>query len=257
MGTGDEPTRRVKTTDTVFEIVETLHELDGASLAELARELDFAKSTIHDHLSTLQAKEYVSRSGDEYSLSLKFLYHGMFAKNRLEISRVGQTVIEELAEQTGEVAWVIVEEHGRAIYLNKAMGERAVQTHAVIGGRGYLHHLASGKTIMAYLPDERVDEIIERHGLPELTPHTVTDRDELEAEFERIEEERIAINDKETVRGLRAAAAPVLKDDQIAGAVTVSGPASRITKERCYDEIKPLLLEAVNEIELRLQYPHN
>lgn len=257
MVAGDELTRRVKTSDTVFEIIEKLHELDGVSLAELATELDFAKSTIHDHLATLEAKEYVIRSGDKYSLSLKFLYHGMFAKNRLDISRVGQPVIEELAAQTDEVAWVVVEEHGKAVYLNKAMGERAVQTHAVIGGRGYLHHLASGKTILAHLPDERVDEIIDRHGLPELTPNTVTDRDELEAEFERIREEEIALNDKETVRGLRAAAAPVRRGDHLVGAITVSGPASRLTKERCYEEIKPLLLEAVNEIELKLQYPHN
>jgi IclR family transcriptional regulator, acetate operon repressor len=257
MMTGDKPTRRVKTTDTVFEIIEMIHELDGASLVELSRELEFAKSTIHDHLATLESKEYVIRSGNEYSLSLRFLYHGMFVKNRLDISHVGQPVIEELAEQTGEVAWIIVEEHGRAIYLNKAMGEKAVQTHAIVGGRGYLHHLASGKAILAYLPDERVDEIIARHGLPELTPHTVTDRDELEAEFERIKEEGIALNDKETVRGLRAAAAPVRKDDLIVGAITVSGPASRMTKNRCYEEIKPLLLEAVNEIELKLQYPHS
>ena len=98
MATRDKPPRRVKTSDTVFDIIETIEELEGASLADLSKELDFAKSTIHDHLSTLESKEYVARDGDQYTLSLKFLKHGMFARNELDVARVGQPVIEELAE---------------------------------------------------------------------------------------------------------------------------------------------------------------
>jgi DNA-binding IclR family transcriptional regulator len=66
-----------------------------------------------------------------------------------------------------------------------------------------------------------------------------------------------AIIDKETVAGLRAIAAPVLGEETIYGAVSVSGPANRLTIERCHDEIEPLLLEATNELELKLQYPPN
>ena len=186
MATGDRPPRRVKTADTVFEIIETLQEMDGASLAELADELDFAKSTLHDHLSTLVAKEYVVKSDDEYSLSLKFLNHGVFVRDNTDIWHAGRPIIEKLADHTGEIAWLIVEEHGRAVYLDKARGERGIQTHAEVGRRGYLHSLASGKLLLAYMPDERVDEIIDRHGLPELTSATITDRDELENELERI-----------------------------------------------------------------------
>ncbi|MFC7216092.1 IclR family transcriptional regulator [Saliphagus sp. GCM10025334] len=255
MTTRDAPKRRVKTSDTVFEIIESLQQMDGATLAELAQELDFAKSTLHSHLATLKDKEYIVKRNGEYTLSLKFLHHGMFAKNHHEISRVGQPVIENLANETGEVAWILVEEHGRAVYLNKAMGENAIQTHASVGGRAYLHHLATGKAIMAYLPEERVEEIIGRHGLPSLTPNTLTDLDDLRDEFEQIREEGVALNDRETVKGLRAIGAPVLDDVTIRGAVCVSGPANRLTINRCYDEIKPLLLEAANEIELKLQYP--
>lgn len=254
MPKNDRSAQKVKTTDTVFEIIMKLHELEKASLAELADQLDFAKSTIHDHLTTLEAKEYLRREGDEYSLSLKFLYHGMSVKNRRDVSRVGQSVIDDLADKTGEVAWTIVEEHGKAVYLNKSMGEKAVQTHARIGGREYLHHLASGKVLLAHLPDERVDEIIERHGLPELTENTITDRDELQAKLEEVYEEGIAMNDKETIQGLRAIAAPVFDGEDVIAAVSVSGPANRLSKQRCREEIKPPLLEAANEIELKLQY---
>lgn len=254
---GKRPNRRVKSTDTLFEIIATLQSMDGATLAELTVELEFAKSTIHSHLVTLEYNEYVVRTDDEYELGLKFFEHGMFVKNTYDIAGVGEPVLETLADETGEVAWLIVEEHGKAVYLDKAMGEKAVQTHASVGGRAQLHHLATGKLILAHLPDERVDEIVDRYGLPELTPHTITDRDELDAELERIRADGIAINDKETVDGLRAIAAPVLGEERIHGAISVSGPANRLTIERCRDEIEPLLLEATNELELKLQYPPN
>lgn len=257
MTTGDGPNRRVKTTDTVVEIVGTLQSMNGATLAELAAELPYAKSTIHSHLATLESNEYVVRREDEYELGLKFLEHGMFVKDTYQISRVGAPILEDLAEETGEVAWTIVEDHGKAVYLDKAMGDNAVQTHARVGGRARLHHLATGKLILAYLPDERVREIIDRHGLPELTPQTITDPAELREELEQIRADGIALNDKETIDGVRAIGAPVLDDGTIVGALCVSGPANRLTVGRCHDEIKPKLLEATNELELTLQYPPN
>lgn len=257
MATRDKPTRRVKTSDTVFEIIETIEEFGGASLAELSNELSFAKSTIHDHLSTLESKEYVVRDGEEYTLGLKFLKHGRFAKNELDISRIGQPVIEELAEKTGEGVWINVEEHGKAVPLAKAMGENGITTHTTVGSREHLHHLASGKLILAYMPDERVEEIIDKHGLPAQTPHTITDVDELRDELRDIREQGVSVNDREAAEGVRSIAAPVLNESEIVGAVCVSGPANRMTDERCYEEIKPLLLEATNEIELKLQYPEN
>ena len=257
MTTGDGPNRRVKTTDTVVEILGTLQSMNGATLAALAAELPLAKSTIHSHLVTLESNEYVVQTGDEYELGLKFLEHGMNVKNNYPISQAGGPILENLATATGEVAWIIVEEHGKAVYLEKAMGDNAVQTHASVGGRARLHHLATGKLILAYLSDERVHEIIDRHGLPELTPHTITDPEELRTELEQIRKDGIALNDRETIDGVRAIGAPVLDDETIAGAVCVSGPANRLTVDRCHDEIKPKLLEATNELELHLEYPPN
>lgn len=257
MATQDKRSRRVKTSDTVFEIVEKIEELGGASLADLSKELSYAKSTIHDHLLTLESKEYVVREDGEYTLGLKFLKHGMFAKGELDISHVGQPVIEELAEKTGEGVWIVVEEHGRAVPLAKAMGEKGITTHTTIGSREHLNHLASGKLILAYMSDERMEEIIDKHGLPEQTPYTITDPDELRDELKDIREEGVAFNNREAATGVRSIAAPVHTGDRIVGAVCVSGPANRMTEERCDQEIEPLLLKATNEIELKLQYPDN
>lgn len=247
--------RGVKTTHTVFEIVELINELDGATLAELSNNMDFAKSTLHDHLRTLEEKEYVVQRDGEYLLGLKFLNHGMFAKKERAVTQPGQEIINQLADKTSEAVWIIVEEHGSAVYLCNANGNNSIRTHAEVGRRSRLHHLAAGKQILAHLPEERVDEIIQRHGLPKLTENTITDPDELKVELEKVRDQQVSYNDQETVNGIRAIAAPVLNGGEFVCAICVSGPANRLTFDRCENDIKPKLLEATNELELRLQYP--
>lgn len=85
----DRSKRRVKTADTLFEILSSLQSMNGATLVELADELEFAKSTIHGHLASLESNEYVIRNDNVYELSHKFLEHGMFVKNNRPISRMG------------------------------------------------------------------------------------------------------------------------------------------------------------------------
>lgn len=137
------------------------------------------------------------------------------------------------------------------------MGEKGITTHTTVSSREYLNHLASEKLILAHMSDERFEKVIDRHGLPEQTPRTITDPDELQKKLREIRKEGVAINDREAAKGVRSIAAPVFGRDEIVATVCVSGPANRMTDDRCYEEIKPLLLEATNEIELKLQYPDN
>jgi DNA-binding IclR family transcriptional regulator len=252
MPTADGPKRRVKTADRAFEILETLRALDGATTAELADRLDLATSTVHDHLVTLEDREYLVERDGVYHLGLRFLGFGMYAKNRIPAARVVQPTLDQLAAETEEMAWFTVEEHGRVVDLNKAAGPRAITVGTWIGERNRMHHLAAGKAILAHLPDERVHEIVDRHGLPARTEHTITERDALFAELDRVREEGVAYNDEETTAGLRSVGAPVHHDGTVVGAVSVTAPAKRLRGDRYRQEIPNHLLAATNEVELKL-----
>lgn len=248
------PTRTIKTADTVFAIVQELQRRDGAGVTELAEELDLAKSTVYDHLATLEQAEYVVKENGTYCLSLRFLDHGTYVKDQFGMEDTVCPVIEQLAEEVNEAVWFVVEEHGRAVFLHRAFGERAVQTHARVGRRSYLHHLSAGKAILAELPEERVEEILYRHGLPEQTPETITDLDTLFEELEAISESGIAYEQDETVMGVSSVAAPVRSEDEVVGAIMVVGPSSRINGQRLRESLPELIQGATNEIELKLTY---
>jgi DNA-binding IclR family transcriptional regulator len=213
-----------------------------------------AKSTVYDHLATLEQKEYVVKEGDTYRLSLLFLDHGMYIRNVVGMGDVVRPAIEQLAADVNEAVWFVVEEHGYAVVLYKSLGERAVQTHARVGGRSTLHNLAAGKAILANLPDERVEEIIEMHGLPERTEYTITDAETLFEDLAKVRETRVAYEQDETVVGVSSVAAPILFETEVKGAIAVIGPSNRIDGSRLRESLPELIRGTTNEIELKMTY---
>jgi DNA-binding IclR family transcriptional regulator len=245
---------RVKTTEKALNIVELLEESNGADLTTLANELGLAKSTIHRHLDTLQQRGYVVRENGVYHIGLRFLKIGNHARERKTEYAMAKSMVEELAEETGERVQFMVEQHGYAVYAYVEHGEHAVKTDPGPGSRVPIHTAASGKAILAHLPEERIEEVIERQGLPKATEDTITTPDELHRELEKIREQGIAYNNQEAIEGLLAIGAPVLKSDgEVIGSLSISGPTHRM-KGKVDGNLKELLLGATNELELNINY---
>lgn len=246
--------RSIKSDVTVFGIVEALNERAGAGVVELADHLDMAQSTVHDHLSTLQDLEYVVKRDGKYFLGLKFLELGISARSRIEFLETVKPEVGEVAEHTGEVAWLYTEEHGRGVVVYKARGEKGLETVGQIGWRPHLHYTSAGKSILAAMSDEEVDAIVDQHGLPQETEQTITDREELFAELETIRERGYAVNREEKNRGISAVGVPLRLDDRVLGALSVSGPSHRLVDERIEEAVPNLLLDVANQIELKMKY---
>jgi DNA-binding IclR family transcriptional regulator len=163
--------------------------------------------------------------------------------------------VHELAEETDERVQFLVEEYGWAVYVHRALGRHAVETDPGIGSRIPLHSNSSGKVILANLPDERVEEIIENRGLPAMTDNTITDEAELYDEFRRIRERGYAYNRSENTEGVHSVGVPVFApDDRIIGSLSVSGPTHRLQGERFEERLPRLLLGTANELELNIAH---
>ncbi|WP_323173323.1 IclR family transcriptional regulator [Natrialba sp. PRR66] len=245
----------VKATGTAFDIIETLAREDGGRVTEIASELGFAKSTVHRHLATLEELEYVVKEDGEYRISFRFLKLGERTRKRTETYQMARDKVDKIADQTDERAQFVIEEHGKAVYVFGATGEHAVHTNSEIGKYRPLQSMAAGKAILAFLPEARVEEIIDRHGLPALTENTITDEDELYAELEEIRKRGYSINNQETIPGLRAIGVPIeCPDGGVFGAFSVSGPTHRVRGERLEELIPNILLGTANELELDMKY---
>ncbi|MFB6078872.1 MAG: IclR family transcriptional regulator [Halarchaeum sp.] len=240
--------------ETLFAIVEALRERDGAGVTELATDLDLAKSSVHKHLRTMVEHGYAVNDGGEYRLGLEFFSVGEDARDRHDVYRAAKGQVDALAAETGEMAWLLVEENGRAVYLHGARGDADVNVESIAGSWTHLHLNSGGKAILAHLPRERVDDVVAEHGLPGRTEHTVTDRAALDAELEAIRERGYAVNRREDLEGISAIGAPVVHDGSVVGALAVAGAARRVTREDREDELAERLLTAVDDVEVNLAY---
>lgn len=245
-------TGTVKASGRTLDIVATLRDMEEATLTELAAELDMPRSTLHGYLSTMVNREYVVKTGDTYQLGLQFLDHGITVQRSHPLYDPAEEILEQVAGETREIVWLVAEEYGKAVCLRKAKGDLAIQPYKTIGARLHLHCIAAGKAILAHLPEERVEAILDKHGLPAQTDETITDRNRLFEELETIQETGVAFNDGESLERFRAVASPVCRDGEVLGSIVVSGPMNRLRGDRFHETLPETVTGAANALELEL-----
>jgi len=226
----------------LLDLLEGLRELDGAQLTELAEHVGTTKSTAHNHLSTLRQRGYVVKLEDEYHLGYRFLEIGEETRYRTPLYEFARPELESLAEEVEGLVNLCSEENGEAVYLYRKQGDPNIRFLP----RPVIEHIytvwASGKrSSHTFFSRDRVMEIVERHGLLKRTEQTITDPDELCAELEEIRDAGVAFDDEEYGNGLRCVAAPVMgPNERVLGAISVSGPSSRLQGEYYRDELPEL-----------------
>ncbi|MCU4975489.1 IclR family transcriptional regulator [Halobacteria archaeon AArc-m2/3/4] len=248
-----EPRRTLKTTERSLEVLEFVMELDGGGVTQVAEGLGMSPSTAHGHLATLKRAEYLVQRGDQYHVSWTFLRYADFLTRQQEY-QIATNYVEQLVQQTQCRTNFIVEEHGRGVYVQNNPGEQRTWEHSSQGNREYLHLIAAGKAILAALPDERVEQIIDKWGLAAKTPNTITDRDALLDELETIREQGFARNDEEMISGIRSVGGAVTdENDQVIGALSVGGPADRLTGEFWEEELPTIIRATTTEFEFDIR----
>jgi DNA-binding IclR family transcriptional regulator len=181
---------------------------------------------------------------------------GGAARSRSKLYSFAKPAVDELAEETGELAMLTVENGGRPIYLYQSWGNRAITTDSHVGIQLPLHCTATGKATLAQLQQSRVKEIIEEHPLPQETPNTITDPEMLFNELDTIREDGIAFDDEERISGMRGIAVPITVsgESETIGAIGVTGPVSRLTDHVFRDEIPSLIVSLARMIEVDATY---
>lgn len=197
-------TRQVQSVRTAFRIVSILQDMDGVTMNELSSQLGLAKSTVHNYLGTLQSLGYAVERDGTYRLGLRFLTNGMAAKSGLGLRDAVGHVLPQVSRDLSQSMWWVVEELGRGIFVEKATPENGQPTYGRVGKRSYLHTHAPGKAMLAHLPEEYVEQIVDYHGLSVYTKETITDADALWTELAEIRERGYAVSDGEAALGIRS-----------------------------------------------------
>lgn len=253
----DDHARPVKTTLTSIRIANEIKRQDGMTLTDLANTLDLAKSTIHNHLTTLANEGLLVKDGQEYNIGLRFLEFGEYARNRRQFYAVGEKQAYRLGEETNEEANFSVVENGFMYPLEYVMGNSDPTDPTVgskflkVGSKFHMHNSASGKAVLAEYSDERVKQIVTSNGLPATTENTITEQDELFQELAEIREQGYSTNDEELQIGFRSIGASVkTADGTVIGGLAIGGPSYRFELDASsLNSYTDVLHDAVDTVE--------
>jgi DNA-binding IclR family transcriptional regulator len=252
-----EPNRdsKIKAVEKMDTVLDTIVTREGATAEEISSHLDIPLSTVFDHLYTMEAIGYVVKEDGAYRLASRLLELGDGYRLGKPVFVHGKPHLNWLSEETGRHASIMVEEHGFGIYLYTAEASGSGPLIGSLGQKTKLHASAPGKAILAHMPAERREDTIERHGLPQLTDHTITSKSELRTALTEIRNRGFAIDREEGLEGFEGIGAPIIdrSTGDVLGAVssyTVASGDVEANEEQLSSEIQ----EARNRIELNLAY---
>lgn len=238
-----------------LEIINYLQLSGPSGVSEISDACNLPVSTVHHHLATLQGHNYVIKRNGKYQLGLRFLGITEAIQSRRKLYEVAKPEAVEIAEETGELCTVLAEEHGLGFFLIWEESERSIQLDSHPGYGIHLHTTALGKAVLAHKPEAEVENVISKRGLPERTPHTITDSGALFEELQQIRDQGYASDENERIRGMSAYAAPIFDHDgSVRSAISIAGPTRRLSESSVRKEYIDKLQEAANVIELNIEY---
>jgi DNA-binding IclR family transcriptional regulator len=123
-----------------------------------------------------------------------------------------------------------------------------------IGTRGCLHSTAVGKSMLAHLPQEDRNDILNGMQFPSLTKNTITDASLFRSHLEEIRKRGYGVDDEENEVGIRCIGAPLFDHAaRLAGAVSISGWTITMTPERL-PQLATVLQDTCKSISNELGY---
>jgi DNA-binding IclR family transcriptional regulator len=226
-------------------------------VTELSRKLKLHKNNVFRLLATLETRGYVEQDHEtgNYRLGMKTFEVASVFLHHLGLAKQARPVLEQLAAETGETAYLAVLEGPWAVCVDMVETSHAVRIVSQLGRRLPAHASALGKIQLAFRPQEEVEQLWKHHELAAVTSRTVTDPVRLGEELGRIATQELALEDEEYASGVRGVAAPI-RDYQkrVVGAVGILGPVLRVTLERLQGELAPRARAAAQSISKRLGY---
>lgn len=239
-----------------LDVLEQFHTDGELGVTELSKRLKLHKNNVFRILATLESRGYIeqNRSTENYRLGTKCLQMGQTYIQHMGLLQQARPIMIDVVKACHESTYVAVMRKGQVVPLDMVESDQPVRIVSHIGENLPLHCTAAGKVHLAFEPAEELQRCL-AEGLPQLTIHTITDREVLAEQLKGVIATGYAVDNGEHLTDVHAIAVPI-KDytRTVVGSLVISGPAYRITQERIQNEIIPLIAKAGRELSSRLGY---
>jgi IclR family pca regulon transcriptional regulator len=229
-------------------------------IADIADHLGMSRSTTHRYVITLVALGYLEQGASrKYRLGLRVTDLGMSALNSTGLREHSYPYLQELRERTSYTVALGVLDGPEILLIDRVRsfrrGPNGSNLDLQAGSRLPAYCSASGKLLLANLPETCQREVFTSMKLTKRGPNTITSKKALRDHLEQVRAAGMAIDDEELAAGIYAISTPVRNEDRdVVAAVTIAAHSSMISLEEMVDALSPHLLSTADHISARLGY---
>ena len=229
------------------------------AVGEISGLTGYNKSTVSRLLTTLQRHGCVERAGGhgKYQLGYRIQLWASMGVRQNNLVNIARPVMEKLRDKSGEEIALYVIEGDRRICVERVESLHEIAKVGPVGTYYPLHAGASGKVLLAYLPEDQRNAIVGKGRLEKYTALTITDKKKLEKDLKDIRKNGYAISRGEREPDAFSVTAPIWDaGGRIAASISISGPIFRLTDKLLKKDIQEIL-NASKEISSKLGYNNN
>ena len=231
-------------------------DVDELGVTELSKKLKLHKNNVFRILATLQSRNYIeqNKANENYRLGLKCLHLGQTFIQQRGMLKQAKPILQELAEKTGETSYMSILRGSDVVYLDVIEPTTTVRVVSRLGLHIPAHATAAGKALVAF---ESEEDLRKRLGedLKSYTKNTIRNIEDLFRDLESVRSQGYATDHEELEEGLRCIASPVRDyTRKVIGALSVSGPANRLTDEKIKTTIGAEVVRLAKDLSTRLGF---
>jgi DNA-binding IclR family transcriptional regulator len=236
----------------ILELVAKSHR--GLTFSQIARSLDFPKSSIHCLLLTFEREGYLRRSEatGKYVCGMKLVRIANLALEGIILREKATPLLRTLMERAGLTVHMAILERNEVVLIAKAEPPGVPRVATWIGKRIDVHCTSLGKCLIAWLPEEEIERLTRGRGLLRHNENTIASLGKLKKELERTRRRGYAVDDEEEEIGVRCIGAPVFgQEGHVVAAMSVSGTIEQIHPGNC-SELAGLVKHVAGEVSQQL-----
>ena len=248
----------IQSVDRALTLLETIAELGGeTTLSKLATRTGLNISTCHHLLATLVQRGFVTKGLGRrgYALGARILYLSHVCL-QVDLPRRAQSAIDRINQATGETVQLAALQGDELVNVLKRESRHAVRVDAgTMGTAAAAHATATGKAILAWLPEDEIRRIVSVHGMTKYTPSTITDFPTLMEALRLVRRNGVAFDREEFRPGVVCIGAAIRdQSGAVVGAISASTPTMRASEEHL-DQIRDEIVAATRALSAELGAP--
>jgi DNA-binding IclR family transcriptional regulator len=226
------------------------------SLADLAKRTGIPRATAFRLLSTLERSGFLAKEHGAYQLGIKCFVLGNIVAGGLDLRETAHPHLVALRDATRETTQIAILDHWQVVYLERMLSPLPVgfmRTRAGAILPAYCTGL--GKTLLAFMPEEDVEEWAASQRFPAITPKTITTSKRLLKELRIIRERGYGLDEEEREKGVCCVAAPIRNHNgEVVAAISVAGPSQRMPRELAGSSVATAVMNAAAAISIDLGF---